>query len=199
MTQETMIRYLGWLRQEVNRIRGKEEIHDVIMDIYPVHVMDSVRVQAKVLGFNVYFIPSGFTDQYQPLDRSVFGSVKSTARAEYLKLVRGDALRKITREDAMAILRKAWETLSTASLETARSIYEEVEPSPIARKPRMKASKGARWAGSVIARNRMPILNRYQGLGIAAVSLLATAEKPYVSCAKIVKHASGFEASLKLP
>jgi hypothetical protein len=169
MTQETMIRSLGWLRQEVNRIRGKEEIHDLIMDIYPVHIMDSVRMQAKVFGLNLHVIPSGLTDQYQPLDRSVFGSITSTARAEYLKLVRGNALRKMTRADAITILRKAWETLSTATLEAAWCIYEEAEPIPIAREPRTKASTQHSHE-SLMDVNDRPNLRRKRSLTHGAMS-----------------------------
>jgi hypothetical protein len=169
MTEETMVRYLAWLREEVNRIRGREEIHELIMDVYPVHATESVRVQARVLGFNVHFVPAGLTDQYQPLDRSVFGCVKSTARAEYLKLMRGDPVRKIARADAIAILRTAWERLSSVALEAAWSISEEAEPMPIARGPGRKARTGARGAGPVKAGGRSPILNRHQGLGSDAV------------------------------
>jgi hypothetical protein len=199
ITEETMFRYLAWLREEVNRIRGREEIHELIMDVYPVHATESVRVQAKVLGFNVHFVPAGLTDQYQPLDRSVFGCVKSTARAEYLKLMRGDPARKITRADAIAILRTAWERLSGPALEAAWSIYEEAEPMLIARGPGRRARTVARGAGPVRAGGRRPILNRHQGLGIDAVRLLATSDKPCVPFAKIVKHGWDFEASLKPP
>jgi hypothetical protein len=66
-------------REELNRIRGREEIHDFIMDVHPAHLMSSVRLQATLLGFPVHFIPCGLTDQYQPLDRSLFGCIKSTA------------------------------------------------------------------------------------------------------------------------
>jgi hypothetical protein len=62
MTEKTMIHYWGWLREELNQVRGREELHDLIMDIYPVHVMESVRLHARLLGFRVHFIPSGLTD-----------------------------------------------------------------------------------------------------------------------------------------
>jgi hypothetical protein len=42
-------------------------------------------------------------------------------------------------------------------------------------------------------------LNRHQGLGVEAVRMFATSDKPCVPLAKIVKHGWDFEASLKLP
>jgi hypothetical protein len=193
MTENTMVRYLGWLREELNRIRGGEETYDLIMDIYPVHVMESVRLQARLLGFRVHFIPSGLTDQYQPLDRSVFGCLKSTARAEYLKLVREEPLRKIAREDAVIILRRSWDKLSSAALEEAWSIYEADESVARAPEPGRRSASGRRAAGSTSSSQPIRVLNRYQGLAVAAMGSAGTQEKPYVSLSKIMTHASEFE------
>jgi hypothetical protein len=74
------------------------------MNIYPVHIAESVRLQAQLLGFDVHFIPSGMTDKYQPLDRSIFGCMKSTIRAEDLKLARDSPERRITKDHAVQIL-----------------------------------------------------------------------------------------------
>jgi hypothetical protein len=50
----------------------------------------------------------------------------------------------------------------------------------------------------VSAKNDAKILDLYQGLAVAAVSKWATAEKPFVSFAKVVVHAAEFEDKLKL-
>jgi hypothetical protein len=85
-TVQTRIRYLGWLRELLDDRDEEKRIYDVLTDIYPVHIAKSVRLQARLLGFNIHFIPYGMTDKYQTLDRSIFGCMKSTARAEDLKL-----------------------------------------------------------------------------------------------------------------
>jgi hypothetical protein len=38
MTQQTMIRYLGWLREWLNDRDAQCRVDHVLMDIYPVHV-----------------------------------------------------------------------------------------------------------------------------------------------------------------
>jgi hypothetical protein len=90
MSKGAMIMYLTWLRREADRIQCKQVIRHAIMGVYLVQVMASVRLQAQLLGFHIPFIPSGVTDQYQPLDRSIFSCIKSTARVEYLKLRRDE-------------------------------------------------------------------------------------------------------------
>jgi hypothetical protein len=74
-----MIRYLRWLRESLVDRDGTRRISQILMDIYPAYITESVRLQARLLGFNVHFIPSGLADKYRPLDRSIFGCMKSTA------------------------------------------------------------------------------------------------------------------------
>jgi hypothetical protein len=166
------------------------------MDIYPVNVMESVRLHARLLGFRVHFILSGLTDQYPPLGRSVFGCLRSTARAEYLKLVRENLLRKIAREGAVVILRRGWDKLSSAALEAAWSIYEADESVTRARESGRQSARGRRTAGSVSTNRKTHVLNRYQGLAVAAMASVVTPEKPYVSLSKIISHASECEDSI---
>jgi hypothetical protein len=80
LTADKTIRYLGWLRESLDDRHGMRRIDHILMDIYPAHITESVRLQARLLGFNVYVMPSGLTDKYRPLDRSLFGCMKSTAR-----------------------------------------------------------------------------------------------------------------------
>jgi hypothetical protein len=79
MTEGTMVCHLDWLHGQLARLHGKEQEYDLNMDIYTVHIMQSVRAHAALRGFKVHFIPSGVTDRRQPLDRAIFGSMKATA------------------------------------------------------------------------------------------------------------------------
>jgi hypothetical protein len=100
-TVQTMIRYLGWLGELPDDRDGEKRIYHILMDIYPIHITESVRLTARIPGFDVHFIPFGMTDWSQPLDYSIFGCMKSTAGAEYLKLVRDSPERRITKEHAV--------------------------------------------------------------------------------------------------
>lgn len=87
--------YLIWLRQELNekykniKNYSPDQEIDVILDLYASHRNDKIKELAKALKFKLHFIPAGFTDSFQPLDRYVFGALKSMARAafydEYVK------------------------------------------------------------------------------------------------------------------
>jgi hypothetical protein len=80
MKVDIMIRYLRGLRESLDDRDGTRRISHILMDIYPAHITQSVRLQGRLLGFNVHFIRSRLTDTYQPLNRSIFICMKSTAR-----------------------------------------------------------------------------------------------------------------------
>jgi hypothetical protein len=46
----------------VESLHGGGERYELIMDIYPVHITESVRHHAARVDFTVHFIPSGLTD-----------------------------------------------------------------------------------------------------------------------------------------
>jgi hypothetical protein len=194
MTTPTMIRYLGWLREFLDSRDGQGRIYHLLMDIYPVHVMEPVRLQARLLGFNVHFIPSGQTDKYQPLDRSVFGCLKSTARAEYLKLVRDDPSRRITKEVAVQMLQRAWDELSVIALEAAWAIYQEGNQNARRRADdRSAQGPSRRRKAASIGEKKRQVFSRYEGAVIAALLALATEEKPFVAMRRIVAFAHDVE------
>jgi hypothetical protein len=60
---------------EFDEIEGS--IH-LIMDTDRAHIAAAVKKLASELGFRTHFIPPGFTDRYQPLDRRVFDFLKAT-------------------------------------------------------------------------------------------------------------------------
>jgi hypothetical protein len=127
MTVQTTIRYLGWLRELLDDQDGEKRISHVLMDIYPVHIVESVRLQAPLLEFDINFIPSGMTDKSQTLDRCIFGCRKYIARAEYLKLVRDSPECRITKEPTVQLLQTACDRLSVATFESAWAIDHDQE------------------------------------------------------------------------
>jgi hypothetical protein len=105
------------------------------MDIYPVHLIPSVKRRALLLGFQVHFIPAGLTDQYQPLDRAVFGCLKATARSLYSRSVHDAPGGSITRRKAVEIFQESWQQLSGGVLEAASAAFEEKEQPKTSIKP----------------------------------------------------------------
>jgi hypothetical protein len=75
-TGETFQRYLNWLR---SLYPDQQPIH-LVLDMYSVHRSEKSRAVARELGIQLHFIPPGWTDELQPLDRYVFRALKSVCR-----------------------------------------------------------------------------------------------------------------------
>ena len=117
-TIKSFANYLLWLRIELNE--RYKDIHDyteeteidIILDLYASHRNDLIKELAKELHFKLHYIPSGLTDSFQPLDRYIFGCLKSMARAEWYKIYILNPDKKFSIADACAILIKCWNDLS---------------------------------------------------------------------------------------
>ena len=55
----------------------------LFLDQYTSHVSQTTKTIAHQLDINLVFIPKSATEIYQPLDKVVFGNLKSSAAAEY--------------------------------------------------------------------------------------------------------------------
>jgi transposase len=71
-----MYHYFAILRHELYR----EGPLIVILDVYAAHYSPEVREIARLWEIQLVFIPPGYTDKLQPLDRCIFGILKSYAR-----------------------------------------------------------------------------------------------------------------------
>jgi hypothetical protein len=97
------------------------------MELQPVHVIESVRLQVSLFLFAVHLTPSGLPVQSPTLERLVCGCAKSRSPTRRPRVEPKAALKRITREDAGATLRTRWEKLSRSVLEPALSVDEPGE------------------------------------------------------------------------
>jgi hypothetical protein len=104
----------------MDSIHGPEYLCHLIMDIYPVHLMPSVKRRTLLLSFQVHFIPAGLTYQYHPLDRAVFGCLKATVRSLYSRFVHDAAGGSATKRKVVEILQESEQKLSGASSRSYR-------------------------------------------------------------------------------
>jgi hypothetical protein len=74
-------KYLRWL-SEINKRRRTV----LIWDVFAAHRDQAVKDLAEELNIQLIFIPAGQTDEYQPLDRRIFGPMKQMARARWASL-----------------------------------------------------------------------------------------------------------------
>lgn len=75
--EEIMIRYLRYIR---DNIAGKNPCA-LVLDVYPAHRTKNVIQEAGNLNIELIYVPANGTGEFQPLDRTIFGIVKSKLRA----------------------------------------------------------------------------------------------------------------------
>ena len=113
-TSETFETYLMHLREHF----GDRDLH-LILDKYTSHRTADVGTLAKSLHIRLWFIPSGWTDLLQPLERKCFGALKSTARRLWRERVSEERGAQLTKKDAVASMICAWEHLGQEVIEEA--------------------------------------------------------------------------------
>jgi hypothetical protein len=87
---------------------------NLIIDLYKTHWTEQVPGTAEELNIEMISIPASCTDEFQPLDRKVFGPLKVKAKHEYqMEATRGNKRGKMQACQAMM---KAWDVPISRSL-----------------------------------------------------------------------------------
>ena len=79
----------GWVNKKiacdyVNWLFGQmRENCFLLWDVFSAHRDQEVQDLARELGIGMGYIPAGLTSRHQPLDKRIFGSLKSRARARF--------------------------------------------------------------------------------------------------------------------
>ena len=122
VTEEVFLHYLKILREHYGGVDGPK-LH-LILDVYPSHRTEDIKNFAVGLNMDLLFVPAGRTDEFQPLDRAVFGSLKSMARRLFRLRVSQDrnVIRK--KSDAVEDMICAWERLPTHVIEKGWTFNE---------------------------------------------------------------------------
>lgn len=119
MDINTFEEYLKWIRQ----LYYDNDVIYLIIDCYKVHTNSNSIEIANALNIKLLFIPSGMTDKYQPLDRTIFGCLKAWTKSEISKIFIDEPGCKIGIQKAVQIFLWAWERLNPDVISEAWSIY----------------------------------------------------------------------------
>jgi hypothetical protein len=84
-----------------------------------------VKILAEDLNIETHYIPAGATDVPQPLDRRVFGVLKSQAIRLFHRRVNEDHLHRRTKSEACEDVVTAWASLSHEVLLTIWDLYDK--------------------------------------------------------------------------
>jgi hypothetical protein len=127
-TIETFKHYLDWLHDYYVHDHQIEISADqpiqLILDCYSVHRSEQIKEYAAARCIRLWFIPAGHTDAMQPLDRAVFGAMKSIFRRRFEEQQRNSRDMRVTKTTAVTILTEIWNNLSADSIRMGWSIYE---------------------------------------------------------------------------
>lgn len=118
--EASMIYYLGLVHKWMNR-----ENCALILDRYSAHEAEAVRQRAAELGIRLVYIPTSATEIYQPLDRRIFGAMKSSGSREFDEFVFANR-RGYTQPEAADIFVKCWKNLSRDLINKSWNLYEEL-------------------------------------------------------------------------
>jgi hypothetical protein len=119
-TKDVMRRYFAILRQELYRAGPLI----VVLDAYPAHRSREVREITRLWEIQLVFIPPDCTDKLQPLDRRVFGILKSPARQLWRKQYKASGGAKTTRSMMAADLCEAWRRIREGLIQVPWDIYD---------------------------------------------------------------------------
>lgn len=97
----------------------------LVLDCYSAHREETTRKLAQSLQIHLKFIPAGFTDELQPLDRSIFGVLKSYLRRMWRERFIDNPDAKFNKAVAVELLIPAWERISTDLIAQSWAIYQE--------------------------------------------------------------------------
>jgi hypothetical protein len=125
----------GWMKGDIfcEYLRHLREYESsprrlfLILDVHPSHRTEKVKMEAQRLNIQLIYVPPGATDEMQPLDRKVFGALKSEARRLFRQAAADNPTLKISRRNAAIFMCEAWAQLGDATLLAAWNIYQADE------------------------------------------------------------------------
>jgi hypothetical protein len=119
MSQQPFCDYLHFL----NEIRQGENIK-LVLDQYTVHISAESRRLASELNIDLITIPRGGTGRFQPLDRRIFGIMKSKGRSKWDRMTSQQQAVKQNKHFAAELALEAWTEITQTNMIAAWDIHE---------------------------------------------------------------------------
>lgn len=119
MNTKCFIQYLKFLRDQ---FPDGKKIH-LIVDSYSSHVAKASKMAAERNNIELIFIPSGYTDKYQPLDIAVFSVLKSIANGKLRKFLKNNPNTKLGMKRSVETLMESYDLISDDTLLKAWEQY----------------------------------------------------------------------------
>jgi len=104
VTQPVFLEYLRFLRKQIPAGRLV-----LVVDQYPTHLTPASQQLASRLNIDFIKVPKGATGQYQPLDRGIYGAMKSSAHAKWTRLFAKSDIPRATKALAAELALQCWD------------------------------------------------------------------------------------------
>ena len=91
----------------------------LLLDVFPAHTTERVRTTAENFNIELLYIPAGATGIYQPLDKRIFGELKSRARCEQHRVTTIKGVRELSFDESITILEHCWAAITENSIKKA--------------------------------------------------------------------------------
>lgn len=117
--------YLKWLNRYTH-YRHKY----LVWDLHSSHRDEDVKQYACQKNTTLSFVPAGQTGLWQPLDRRIFGAIKSACHSEFQKMMLDSSLDGVDLIDALVILLQKWKQLKPRTVKAAWSHLIERDEEP---------------------------------------------------------------------
>ena len=108
ITSPLFAEFLMWLREFSH---DDEKIY-LVLDCYSVHRACEMRELTQTLNTDFVSVPVGATDELQPLDRYIFGAMKSIAGRKWRRMYEQGEHDKAGKAEMGQILQASWEGVS---------------------------------------------------------------------------------------
>jgi hypothetical protein len=125
MSQQPFCDYLHFLHE----IRHGENIK-LVLDQYTVHISTESRRLASELNIDFIPIPRGGTGRFQPLDRRIFGIMKSKGRSKWDRMTSQQQAVKQNKHFAAELALEAWTEITQTNMIAAWDIHEDSSEPP---------------------------------------------------------------------
>jgi hypothetical protein len=111
---DMMAQYIEWLS---GLCHGEPLM--LVLDVYKAHRTSKLKQRAQELNLELLFVPAGGTSLCQPLDRRIFGELKSRARHAFFQLSAQTGVQGATPEQAVTILVNCWAVIPPENVRQA--------------------------------------------------------------------------------
>jgi hypothetical protein len=80
----------------------------LVLDVSPSHQTNNVKKLAQRIGMELLFVSAGATERLQPLNRRIFGELKSRVRVQFSRLSVINGEHKADYELSLQVISDGW-------------------------------------------------------------------------------------------